>query len=211
MKKNFFITYLFLLSIFTSFAQTESSKEENKDSLKVKHFSIGLKLGFPNLASGSAELTLPILNNHFAPYIDYSKIPLNFESVETTIAYTEFGINYYFNKKANGFFLGIGKGSLSTDVTFTNLLFSSGLQSLIGSGSTELNLDTTNFKLGVKTSGTVFFRFELGYGLGKIPDSLNFIATLNGISESFTESIPPIPGLTTSGILIGNVGFGFAF
>tara|TARA_B100001559_G_scaffold297923_1_gene282019 strand:+ start:360 stop:995 length:636 start_codon:yes stop_codon:yes gene_type:complete len=211
MKKNFLITYLFLLSIFTSFAQTESSKEENKDSLKVKHFSIGLKLGFPNLASGSAELTLPILNNHFAPYIDYSKIPLNFESVETTIAYTEFGINYYFNKKANGFFLGIGKGSLSTDVTFTNLLFSSGLQSLIGSGSTELNLDTTNFKLGVKTSGTVFFRFELGYGLGKIPDSLNFIATLNGIPESFTESIPPIPGLTTSGILIGNVGFGFAF
>jgi len=211
MKKNFLITYLFLLSIFTSFAQTESSKEENKDSLKVKHFSIGLKLGFPNLASGSAELTLPIINNHFAPYIDYSKIPLNFESVETTIAYTEFGINYYFNKKANGFFLGIGKGSLSTDVTFTNLLFSSDLQSLIGSGSTELNLDTTNFKLGVKTSGTVFFRFELGYGLGKIPDSLNFNATLNGISESFTESIPPIPGLTTSGILIGNVGFGFAF
>ena len=211
MKKNFLITYLFLLTIFTSFAQTESSKEENKDSLKVKHFSIGLKLGFPNLASGSAELSLPILNNHFAPYIDYSKIPLNFESVETTIAYTEFGINYYFNKKANGFFLGVGKGSLSTDVTFTNLLFTSVLQSLIGSWTTELNLDTTNFKLGVKTAGTVFFRFELGYGLGKIPDSLNFIATLNGISESFTESIPPIPGLTTSGILIGNVGFGFAF
>ena len=211
MKKNFLITYLFLLTIFTSFAQTESSKEEKKDSLKVKHFSIGLKLGIPNLASGSAELTLPILNNHFALYVDYSKFPLNFESVETTIAYTEFGINYYFNKKANGFFIGVGKGSLSTDVTFTNLLFANDLQSLIGSGSTELNLDTTNFKLGVKTAGTVFFRFELGYGVGKIPDSLNFIASLNGISESFTESIPPIPGLGTSGILIGNIGFGFAF
>ena len=211
MKKNFFITSLFLLTIFTSFAQTESSKEENRDSLKVKRFSIGLKLGIPNLASGSAELTLPILNNHFAPYIDYSEIPLNFDSVETTIAYTEFGINYYFNKKANGFFIGVGKGSLSTDVTFTNLLFPSGLQSLIGSGSTELNLDTTNFKLGVKTAGTIFFRFELGYGVGKIPDSLNFIASFNGISESFTESIPPIPGLGTSGILIGNSGFGFAF
>ena len=211
MKKNFLITYLFLLTIFTSFAQTKSSKEENSDSLKVKHFSIGLKLGIPNLASGSAELTLPILNNHFAPYIDYSKFPLNFESVETTIAYTEFGINYYFNKKANGFFIGVGKGSLSTDVTFTNLLFVNDLQSLIGSGSTELNLDTTNFKLGVKTAGNVFFRFELGYGVGKIPDSLNFIASLNGVSESFTESIPPIPGLGTSGILIGNIGFGFAF
>jgi len=211
MKKNFLITYLFLLTIFTSFAQTKSSKEENSDSLKVKHFSIGLKLGIPNLASGSAELILPILNNHFAPYVDYSKFPLNFESVETTIAYTEFGINYYFNKKANGFFVSVGKGSLSTDVTFTNLLFANDLQSLIGSGSTKLNLDTTNFKLGVKTAGTVFFRFELGYGVGKIPDSLNFIASLNGISESFTESIPPIPGLGTSGILIGNIGFGFAF
>ncbi len=211
MKKNFLITYLFLLTIFTSFAQTESSKEEKKDSLKVKHFSIGLKLGIPNLASGSAELTLPILNNHFALYVDYSKFPLNFESVETTIAYTEFGINYYFNKKANGFFIGVGKGSLSTDVTFTNLLFANDLQSLIGSGSTELNLDTTNFKLGVKTAGNIFFRFELGYGVGKIPDSLNFIASLNGVSESFTESIPPIPGLGTSGILIGNIGFGFAF
>ena len=211
MKKNFLITYLFLLTIFTSFAQTESSKEEKKDSLKVKHFSIGLKLGIPNLASGSAELTLPILNNRFALYVDYSKFPLNFESVETTIAYTEFGINYYFNKKANGFFIGVGKGSLSTDVTFTNLLFANDLQSLIGSGSTELNLDTTNFKLGVKTAGNVFFRFELGYGVGKIPDSLNFIASLNGVSESFTESIPPIPGLGTSGILIGNIGFGFAF
>jgi len=211
MKKNFLITYLFLLTIFTSFAQTESSKEEKKDSLKVKHFSIGLKLGIPNLASGSAELTLPILNNRFALYVDYSKFPLNFESVETTIAYTEFGINYYFNKKANGFFIGVGKGSLSTDVTFTNLLFANDLQSLIGSGSTELNLDTTNFKLGVKTAGNIFFRFELGYGVGKIPDSLNFIASLNGVSESFTESIPPIPGLGTSGILIGNIGFGFAF
>ena len=211
MKKNFLITYLFLLTIFTSFAQTESIKKENRDSLKVKHFSIGLKLGIPNLASGSAELTLPILNNHFAPYVDYSKFPLNFESVETTIAYTEFGINYYFNKKANGFFIGVGKGSLSTDVTFTNLLFVNDLQSLIGSGSTELNLDTTNFKLGVKTAGNIFFRFELGYGVGKIPDSLNFIASLNGVSESFTESIPPIPGLGTSGILIGNIGFGFAF
>ena len=211
MKKNFLITFLFLLTIFNSLAQTESSDEENSDSLKMKYLSIGLKLGIPNLASGYAELVLPLLNNHFVPYFDYSKIPLNFESVETTIAYTEYGINYYFNKKANGFFVGVGKGSLSTDVTFTNLLFSNTLQSLIGSGSTKLNLDTTNFKLGLKTAGTVFFRFELGYGVGNIPDSLKFIASLDGITESFTESIPPIPGLGSSGILIGNIGFGFSF
>ena len=85
MKKNFLITFLFVLTIFTSFAQTELSKEENSDSLKVKHLSIGLKLGIPDLASGFAELVLPILNNHFVPYFHYNKIPLNFESVETNI------------------------------------------------------------------------------------------------------------------------------
>jgi len=211
MKNKPLITFLFLFSVFTAFSQTEMSEEEYKDSLKVKHLSIGFKLGIPNLASGYAEFILPVLNNHFATYIDYSKIPLNFESIETTTAYTEFGVNYYFNKKANGFFIGLGKGSLSTDITFTNLQFSNAISNLIGSGFTVLNLDTTNFKIGVKTGGTVFFRFELGYGIGNIPDSLIFIASSGGITESFAENIPPIPGLGTGGILIGNIGFGLSF
>ena len=211
MKKNIRITLFFIFASLSLAAQNEELKRETADTLKVKRLSIGIKLGIPNLASGYAELVLPLLNNHFAPYIDYSKIPLNFDDIETNIGYTEYGINYYFNKKANGFFIGIGKGSLLTDVTFNNLQFSDSTTTLIGSGSTSLDLDTTNFKIGLKTGGTIFFRLELGYGMGAIPDALRFTATLDGITETFVEDIPPIPGVGTEGILIGNIGFGLSF
>ncbi|MDA9572467.1 hypothetical protein N9R44_03775, partial [Flavobacteriaceae bacterium] len=75
----------------------------------------------------------------------------------------------------------------------------------------DFNLDTTNFKIGIKTGGTIFFRLELGYGVGSIPDALDFTATFEGITQSFSEAIPPIPGLGSEGVLIGNVGFGFSF
>ncbi|MDG1763029.1 MAG: hypothetical protein P8H38_07280 [Flavobacteriaceae bacterium] len=211
MKNNILITLLFVFSSLTLMAQNEEIKTEVEDSVKVKRFSIGLKLGIPNLASGYAELVLPTLNNHFAPYIDYSKIPLNFDEIETNIAYTEYGVNYYFNKKGSGFFVGVGKGSLLTDITFNDLQFSDSTTTLTGSGSTKLNLDTTNFKIGLRTQGTIFFRLELGYGMGTIPDVLNFTSTLNGITETFVEDIPPIPGLGTEGILLGNIGFGVSF
>lgn len=211
MKNNFLITLLLVLTSLTTEAQNQEDKKENKDSLKVKRLSISFKVGIPNLASGSAELVLPILNNHFAPYFDYSNIPLDFQSIETNIGYKEFGINYYFSKKGHGFFVGVGKGSLSTDIKFTNLKFLNGLQTIIGFGDTSLNIDTTNFKIGLKTGGTIFFRFELGYGVGEIPDLLRFDASAEGIIQSFIEDIPPIPGLGSSGILIGNIGFGFSF
>jgi len=51
----------------------------------------------------------------------------------------------------------------------------------------------------------------LGYGLGTIPSELNFTATSSGITESFTEDIPTLPGLGANGIILGNVGFGYSF
>ena len=212
MKHSLKILIIFLFAgIFVHAQQPEDLDTNRTDTTKVKRVAIGFKLGIPNLATGSAELILPFLNNHFAPYVDYSKIPLNFDEIETNINYTEFGVNYYFSKKGNGFFIGFGKGSLSTDVTFTGLLFSNTSNNVVGSGSTKFDLDTSNFKIGLKTGGTFYFRFELGYGVGDIPKLLNFTATSNGITESFSEEIPPIPGLGTNGILIGNIGFGVSF
>ena len=34
-----------------------------------------------------------------------------------------------------------------------------------GTVSTDFNFNTTNLKLGIKTSGTFYFRFEVGFGL----------------------------------------------
>ncbi len=209
--KIYQFTILFLLTSLFVHAQVMESEMEETDLPGVKRVALGVKLGIPNLTSGSAELILPFLNNHFAPTIEYSKIGLNFENIETNISYTEYGVNYYFNQKGNGLFIGVGKASLSTDITFTDLIFSNALETITGSGSTNLDLETTNFKIGIKTGGTFYFKFEVGYGMGTIPSVLNFQATANGITESFSEDIPPIPGLGKDGILIGTIGFGIAF
>ena len=47
--------------------------------------------------------------------------------------------------------------------------------------------------------------------MGSIPDSLNFTATSKGITETFSEDIPSIPGLSSEGLLIGNIGLGISF
>lgn len=65
MKHKFLITLIILFTGFVGVAQTEDTKKESKDSIKVKRLSIGFKLGIPNLASGSAELVLPVLKQSF--------------------------------------------------------------------------------------------------------------------------------------------------
>ena len=47
--------------------------------------------------------------------------------------------------------------------------------------------------------------------MGSIPESIDFIATSNGITESFSEDVPAIPGLSSAGLLISNFGFGLSF
>jgi hypothetical protein len=210
MKFKVRILSVFLFLVFIAKAQVEKTVVSPADTLKLKHLSLGVKLGMPNLASLSSEVVLPFFENHIAPFISYGKIPLNFDEINTRLSYSELGAKYYFNSKGNGFYLGVGKGSLSTDITFSNLQFSNANESFIGEGETNFTLKTTNFSIGVKTSGTFFFSFELGYGIGSVPTELEFSAVANGIQNTFTESIPPIPGLGGSGILIGTAGFGIS-
>jgi hypothetical protein len=47
--------------------------------------------------------------------------------------------------------------------------------------------------------------------MGSIPESIDFIETSNGITESFSEDVPAIPGLSSGGLLISNFGFGLSF
>ena len=84
--KIFEFTILFLLTSLFVHAQVMESEMEETDLPRVKRVALGVKLGIPNLTSGSAELILPFLNNHFAPTIEYSKIGLNFENIETNIS-----------------------------------------------------------------------------------------------------------------------------
>ena len=206
-------TLVFVLLSVSLSAQIDNRKQNlnDSDSLKVKRIAVGIKLGIPNIAGGSVEILLPILNNHFAPYIDYSSFNLPLEDIETNFSFIEYGVKYYFNKKGHGFFASLGQNKLDADITFNDLTFNDDTLSTKGSAKVPLGLNTTNIKLGIKTEGSFFFRFELGFGFGNIPSELKFNATANGISESFTKDIPTIPGLGSGGILLANFGFGFAF
>jgi len=208
MKNLFFL--IFTLTSILSFSQNEEI-----DTLKIEDksrlISLGAKIGIPNLASLNGEIVLPILDNHFAPYIDYGAFNLDIEDTESSLNYTEYGINFYFSNNGKGLYASAGIAQLDSEFTFNNLTFEENGASQIGSAKTNLDINTLNLKLGFKTGGSIYFRFEIGYGMGSIPESIDFIATSNGITESFSEDVPAIPGLNSGGLLISNFGFGLSF
>ena len=208
MKNLFFL--IFTLTSILSFSQSEEI-----DTLKIEDksrlISLGAKIGIPNLASLNGEIVLPILDNHFAPYIDYGAFNLDIEDTESSLNYTEYGINFYFSNNGKGLYASAGIAQLDSEFTFNNLTFEENGASQIGSAKTNLDINTLNLKLGFKTGGSIYFRFEIGYGMGSIPESIDFIATSNGITESFSEDVPAIPGLNSGGLLISNFGFGLSF
>ena len=211
MKNIFTIAVLFFC--FQLMAQDEEKNtneiEFSEEEKPIKRISLGLKLGVPNLASGTFEYVLPFLGNHIAPYVNYGTYLLTLDDSDIDLSYTEFGAKYYFNKKGKGFYAGVGVSSFASSLLYKNVELDGGLT---GTGSVDLNIDTTIIKLGLKTGGTIYFSLELGYGLGTIPDTLTFNATAsNGVSQSVNEKIPTIPGVGTGGIIVGNIGLGISF
>jgi|TARA_B110000444_G_C18787301_1_gene570588 hypothetical protein len=211
MKKIFTITILFFC--FQLSAQDEENTtnelEFPEEVYPIKRVSLGLKLGVPNMASGTFEYVLPVLKNKIAPYINYGAYNLEVDMTQIDLSYSEFGVKYYFNEKGKGFYAGLGISSFASSLIYNDVSLSGGMS---GTGKVDLNIDTTILKFGLKTGGTLFFSFELGYGFGSIPDSLTFNAiSSNGITENVTEEIPSIPGIGSGGIVVGNIGFGISF
>ena len=82
-------------------------------------------------------------------------------------------------KKGKGLYLGVGVSSLKVKATYNNVSLEEGRT---GSGSSDISLNTTNLKIGLKTGGTLYFRIELGYGLGNLPKTLDYTAKDNATS-----------------------------
>ena len=161
------------------------------------------------MIGAAIQYVLPFTNNHFAPYANYSGYDIEIENTQINLNYSEFGAKYFFKNTGKGLYTAVGISSFSSSLAYTDVSLSGGLT---GDGSVDLNIDTTIVKLGLKTGGTLYFSFELGYGFGTIPDSLTFNAVSStGISESVTEDIPNIPGIGSGGMIVGNIGFGISF
>ncbi|MDC0875175.1 hypothetical protein OAP64_06035, partial [Flavobacteriaceae bacterium] len=76
------ILSFFLFSISIVAQETEENLIKSEDSLKLNNFALGIKIGIPNIVGGSAEIVLPVLNNHFAPFLDYNNFSLTFSDLE---------------------------------------------------------------------------------------------------------------------------------
>ena len=186
-------------------------QESTKFDDEIKRLSIGFKVGIPNIASLGLQYNLPIFNNHLAPFIEYSSYSYDDAEVEGNLNFSEFGASYFFNESGKGLYVGVGLSSLKLDVLYNNISLDFGKT---GSGSTKIALNTTNLKLGLKTGGRIYLRLEMGYGLGDLPTQVTFVASENSnpsYTETTTEDIPDIPGISESGLIIGNIGFGLSF
>ena len=203
---------IFLILSIISTAYVSAQDISITDSIsKSKTISIGVKAGAPNILSLNGEFVLPILNNHIAPFVDYGSFSLDIENTQADLKYLEYGLNIYFGNKGKGLYVGAGSGKLTNEFTFNDLTFEDNGVSLKGSATTSLDINALNLKLGFKSGGLIYFRIEAGYGIGTIPDRLNFTATSGGITETFSEEIPAILGIGSNGFAIGNIGLGVSF
>lgn len=212
MKK---IIFLFVMMLSVGLYAQDMEAEQNQETIdslapKVKRLSVGVKIGVPNIAGLSVEAVTPLLDNRIAAFADFSGFNVSDQETEIGLNYSEFGLNVYLGKKGSGLYAGIGAGNLSTDLTFYENLDGGGR----GKGTTGLDIETTNLKLGIKTGGRIYFRFEVGYGVtSDIPENITVTLEEIGGSGRETESfeVPTIPGVGTNGVLVGNFGFGFSF
>lgn len=212
MKK---IVFSFVMMLSVGLYAQDMEAEQNQETIdslapKVKRLSVGVKIGVPNIAGLSVEAVTPLLDNRIAAFADFSGFNVSDQETEIGLNYSEFGLNIYLGKKGSGLYAGIGAGNLSTDLTFYENLDGGGR----GKGTTGLDIKTTNLKLGIKTGGRIYFRFEVGYGVtSDIPENITVTLEEIGGSGRETESfeVPTIPGVGTNGVLVGNFGFGFSF
>lgn len=224
MKTNLNLLTLLLLSLVVINAQEMESNMVNEEGASeiavelgsipseypLKRLSIGLKSGIPNIASIGVQYTLPVLNNHLAPYFDFLTYQYNKDQTEGNLSFLEFGAAYFFNEKGKGAYLGIGFSSLKINADYNNISLDNGGT---GYGASKIALNTTNLKLGLKTGGRLYFRVEVGYGMGDIPQIVTFKATDNNnpaYTPTKTKDIPALPGVSENGMVIGNIGFGFS-
>lgn len=198
----------FLLSLLLVFAINSSAQDS--DNPDLRRFRIGVKAGVPNIIGGNAEYVLPILDNHLAPYLDYSTFSLEVDGVDTSFNFFEIGSNVYFNNKGKGLYASLSYGSFNLEGTYTDAETIGG-EVFEGEAEGDIDITTFNLKLGVKLGNKFYFRAEAGYGFGDIPEVVEIRGTVNGQPETGVEEIPDVPGIGDNGLLVANIGFGFSF
>jgi len=203
MKKLLFV--LLFLSSIALYSQSDS-----KDNSELKKFRIGLKIGTPNTLSGNIEYVSPLLKNRVAAFFDYSGYSLYIDDSNNKFNYVEAGINIYLRTDGKGFYASLSYGKLDVKsyyedaLTFDKIAFE-------GEAEGKLDVNTFNTKIGYLIGNKFYFRTEIGYGFGKIPQEVIIHGNINQLPVQGTKEIPDIPGISENGYPLFNIGFGFSF
>ena len=195
---------------FTKEVQTDSlySLSETGQHSSIKPLRIGLRIGVPNLVTGNIEYVTPLFDNRLALTVDYLGISRSFTDGIFRFDNFEAGVNVYFNNRGKGLYGSVTYLSFRSGVGFEDYDFYEGYRA---NGRADFDFDSFNFKLGAKLGNTIYFRVELGYGFGNIPDYVTVVGTVDNREVTAREDIPDVFGVSTSGTLVFNIGFGVAF
>lgn len=195
---------------FTKEVQTDSlySLSETGQHSSIKPLRIGLRIGVPNLVTGNIEYVTPLFDNRLALTVDYLGISRSFTDGIFRFDNFEAGVNVYFNNRGKGLYGSVTYLSFRSGVGFEDYDFYEGYRA---NGRADFDFDSFNFKLGAKLGNTIYFRVELGYGFGNIPDYVTVVGTVDNREVTAREDIPDVFGVSTSGTLVFNFGFGVAF
>jgi hypothetical protein len=198
------IIKLYIIGLLCVFSSNIFAQEDSTNVKSIKPLRLGIKVGVPNIITANAEYVSPLLNNRVALAIDYMSLSKTIDDTEISYTNFEFGTNIYFNKKGKGLYGGISYFSFDGEGTFTEVEFD---EDTYEDGTGNIKFNTINLKLGAKFGRAFYFRIEVGYGFGKIPEYI--LVTSNTSSQTSEEEIPDIPGITNSGLPIFNFGIGF--
>ncbi|WP_040282434.1 hypothetical protein [Psychroserpens damuponensis] len=202
LKQNFFWIFLFCITFtLPNFAQDDEASTKS-----IKPLRLGVKVGIPNIITANAEYVTPLLNDRVALAVDWMSLSKTID--DTSINYNNFeiGTNIYFNNKGKGLYAGLSYFSFDGEGTFVDTEFDN---DSVEDGKGTIEFNTVNLKLGAKLGRTFYFRIEVGYGFGDIPETI-VVSNSDG-TKTTTEEIPEIPGIETSGIPNFNFGIGFSF
>ena len=207
-------TLLIMLFLARGVQAQDSGVLETKTSTTVKGkekslrpLRFGIKVGIPSLITINAEYLTPLLNNRVSIAVDYFNLERDFDGTIVDYSNFEIGSNVYFNPRGKGFYAGLSYTSFDAEGTFQDVEFDGNGENF-GDGVANLDYNTFNVKLGLKAGRTIFFRFEVGYGFGSIPQEVT-VRSIDDPSLTTVEEIPDLPGLSDSGIIYFNVGLGF--
>ncbi len=202
--KLLFKILLILCCCFSYAQETINTSVQKGES--IKPLRIGVKLGVPSLLTINAEYVTPLLDNRVAATIDYMSLSQTVDDVFVKYNNFEIGTNVYLNNTGKGLYGSLSYFSFSSNGTYPDVEFD---DFTVEDGEAEINFNTLNVKLGAKLGRVFYFRVEVGYGFGEIPERI-LVESIESNKVTF-EDIPAIPGIGKSGALIFNFGIGFAF